>query len=144
MIVGGRSSDARGERIWHVALPVLLAASGFTLASFTQSNLIILVALTCVVVGVSAAFGPFFTLPSSFLSGPAAAGGIPLINSVGNLGGFVGPYIIGALRERSGGYANAMAALAGGLVLAAFIVLALARAMTPHPMMVAAKVRRTG
>jgi MFS transporter, ACS family, tartrate transporter len=68
---------------------------------------------------VALAFGPFFSLPSLLLSGPASAGGIAFVNPTGNLGGFVKPYIIGVLKEDTGGYAAAMAALAIGLVQSA-------------------------
>ena len=132
MILWARSSDAKSELSWHVALPWLLAASGFALASIAQSDLIALVALTCVAVGILASFGPFFSLPSSFLGGTAAAGGIALVNSIGALGAFFGPIIIGVLKEQTGNYASAMAALAFGLVLSAAIVLALGRAMAPR------------
>ena len=91
MIVWGRSSDAKGERIWHVALPALLAATGFVWASLAQSDMLVLMALIFAMVGVLATFGPVFALPSSFLRGTAAAGGIALVNAIGVLGGFLGP-----------------------------------------------------
>jgi MFS transporter, ACS family, tartrate transporter len=69
------------------------------------------------------------SLPSSFLSGTAAAGGIALCNTVGSFGGFAGPYMLGVLKQETGGYASAMAALAFVLVMAALITLALGRAM---------------
>jgi MFS transporter, ACS family, tartrate transporter len=141
MILWARPSDARGDRIWHVALPWLLAASGFALASIAQSDLITLGALTCVAVGILASFGPFYSLPSLFLGGTAAAGGIALVNSVAALGAFFGPVIIGVLKEQTGNYASAMAAVAFGLVLSAAIMLALGRAMAPRPAMVMPKAR---
>jgi ACS family tartrate transporter-like MFS transporter len=136
MIVWGRSSDAKGERIWHVALPALLAALGFIGASLAQSDMLVLLALILAMVGVLAAFGPVFALPSSFLRGTAAAGGIALVNAIGVLGGFLGPYIIGVLKEQTGGYASAMALLAMVLVLSAVTVLALGRAMAPRALAV--------
>ena len=132
MILWARSSDAKGDRIWHVALPLLLAASGFALASLAQSDLIMLGGLTCVAMGILASFGPFYSLPSTFLGGTAAAGGIALINSIAALGAFFGPVITGVLKEHTGNYASAMAALACGLVVSATIVLALGRAMAPR------------
>jgi ACS family tartrate transporter-like MFS transporter len=80
-------------------------------------------------VGILAAVGPFFSLPSSFLRGTAAAGGIALVNAIATVGGFAGPYVIGVLREATGGYAASMVALAVGLVVSAIIVLATGRAM---------------
>src|SRR5258708_4740499 len=76
MILWGRSSDLRGDRIWHVALPALFAATGFVGASLAQSNLLSLVALSVALVGLLAMQPPFFSLLSSFLGGTAAAGGI--------------------------------------------------------------------
>jgi ACS family tartrate transporter-like MFS transporter len=137
MILVGRSSDARGERIWHVALPLLLAASGFAVASVTQNYLLVLVALTLVLAGLLAAFPPMYSLPSSFLSGTAAAGGIALVVAIGVMGGFLGPFIIGILNEESGGYGSSMAALALGMALSAVIALAVGRAMSLRKMRVA-------
>jgi ACS family tartrate transporter-like MFS transporter len=82
--------------------------------------------------GVLAVISPYFALPSSFLRGPAAAGGIALINMIVSLGGFVGPTLIGVLRQETGGYAAGMAALAVGLLVSALIVLAVGRAMAPR------------
>jgi ACS family tartrate transporter-like MFS transporter len=132
MILGGRSSSRNDERHWHVALPWLLAAAAFAVASLVHSNSIVLAALAFGLIGIYAAYGPFFSLPPSFLRGTAAAGGIGLFNMLGSLGGFLGPALIGILRERSGDYATGMAAIAGGFVLAAFIVLAVGRAMAPR------------
>jgi len=82
-----------------------------------------------VLVGSMALQGPFWVLPSAFLSGAAAAGGIALINTMGTAaGGFAGPYILGFLRQATGGYAVGMAVLAIGPMLTAAIVLALGRA----------------
>jgi ACS family tartrate transporter-like MFS transporter len=132
MILWGRSSDRRGERIWHIALGWLLAALGFLGASLAQSEIIELLALTLAMAGVLAVISPYFALPSSFLRGPAAAGGIALINMIVSLGGFVGPTLIGVLRQETGGYAAGMAALAVGLLVSALIVLAVGRAMAPR------------
>jgi ACS family tartrate transporter-like MFS transporter len=82
-----------------------------------------------VTVGIHAAFGPFFCLPSSFLSGPAAAGGIALITTISNFGGFLGPTVIGVLREGTGDYGAGMFVMALGMAMSAAVVLALGRAM---------------
>ena len=140
MIVWGRSSDARVERIWHLALPKLLAASGFAVASVTQNHFLVLVALTLVLAGLLAALGPMYSLLSSFLSGTAAAGGIALVVAIGTLGGFAGPTIIGVLKEASGGYAASMAALSGLLILTAAIVLVLGRTMASAPIVFQPKI----
>lgn len=135
MIWWGHASDRKGERIWHIVLPVLLAAFGFFLAAYSSSsNAIALIGITLVIVGVDAVIGPFWSLPSSFLRGPAAAGGIALINTFGTgAGGFIGPYVIGRLLEDSGSYASSMAVLAVGLVGTCVIVLAFNRYFGPRP-----------
>ena len=135
LILWGYSSDKRGERIWHTALPILLAAAGLAGASVAQDYLLVLFGLTLVLAGINAAYGPYWSLPSTFLRGSAAAGGIALINMIASLGGFVGPFLLGFLKERTGGYTIAMAMIAACLVGAAFIVLALGRAMAPRPML---------
>jgi ACS family tartrate transporter-like MFS transporter len=144
MIVCGRSSASRDERIWHVALPWLLAALGFVAASVVQSDVIVLLALAFGLTGIYAAFGPFFSLPSSFLRGTAAAGGIGLFNAIGNFGGFFGPTLFGVLKEGSGDYTSGMVACAFGMLLAALIVLAVGRAMAPRPVMVAPRAGSAG
>jgi MFS transporter, ACS family, tartrate transporter len=133
MILWGRSSDQKRERIWHVALPAMLAAVGFVVASLAQSDLLVLAALGAATFGLMAALAPMLSLPSLFLSGTAAAGGIALCNTLGSFGGFAGPYMLGVLKQETGGYASAMAALAFVLVMAALITLALGRAMGPRP-----------
>ena len=116
MILWGRSSDQRGDRVWHVALAIVFTAANLIVAGLAQANLVVLVALGFAFVGPLAAFPILHTLPASFLRGRAAAGGIALYNSIGNLGGFAGAYIVGALKGESGDYASGMAALALGLL----------------------------
>jgi len=133
MIYWGRLSDVRGERIWHVALPSLTAAAGCLVASFAQIDIVVLLALGVVVVSLLAVQGPFFSLPSSYLAGSAAAAGIGLVNTLGTgAGGLLGPYVIGRLKEQSGTYGSSMAVLAVGLLFSALVVLALGR-MTRAP-----------
>ena len=129
MILWGRSSDRRGERTWHIAIACLVAAIGFSWASVVNSNLIMIVALIVAILGVLANYGPLFSLPSSFLSGPAAAGGIALVNACTAFGGFVGPTIIGIIKEHTGSYAAAMMTLGIGITMSALIILTLGRAM---------------
>jgi MFS transporter, ACS family, tartrate transporter len=132
MILWGQSSDARSERIWHVALPKLLAAAGFVIASIAQNDLLVLVALTLVLAGLLAAFSPMYSLLSSFLSGTAAAGGIALAIAIGVLGAATGPTLIGVLKDATGNYTASMAALALLLTFTAGIVLILGRGMAPR------------
>ena len=133
MIVWGRSSDASGERIWHVAVPAFIAFGGLIVASLTGSNFVVFVALTFVLAGLLALQGPFWSLPPMFLSGTAAAGGIAFINTIGTgFGGFIGPSLVGVIKDATGGYAVGMAVLAIGPMLTATIVLALGRSMAPR------------
>jgi ACS family tartrate transporter-like MFS transporter len=132
MLLWGYSSDIRNERIWHVALPALLTSSGLAAASLAQTNLQILSALSLATIGLMAGLAPMFSLPSSFLRGAGAAGGIAICTTLGILGGFAGPYVVGALKQTSGNYTPAMAALAIALALAAGIVLILGRAAAPR------------
>jgi ACS family tartrate transporter-like MFS transporter len=135
MFAWGRSSDKRDERVWHVSLPLLVAATGLIVASLPLTATVSLIALACILIGLLAIDGPFFALPSSFLGGAAVAGGIALINSTGSLGAFVGPVLIGVLREQTGGYATGMIALAIALIFAATTVLLLGRAMMARPLL---------
>jgi ACS family tartrate transporter-like MFS transporter len=129
MLLWGRSSDRRGERIWHVVLASLAAAAGFAIASFSASILVVLLSLSFAAIGMVSFMPPFYSLPSSFLSGTAAAGGIALVSAIGRIGAFLGPFMIGALKERSGDYSSGMALLAAGQLVAALIVISLGRAL---------------
>ena len=129
MIFWGLRSDATGERIWHVTISLLVAGAGLAVAAMAHSNLVMLLALALAMVGTLAYNGPFFSLPSTFLAGTAAAGGVGLINTIGSLGRVVGPSLMGAIKQATGNYAMAMAALACGMVLAAGLMLMLGRSM---------------
>lgn len=126
----GRSSDLKNERVWHIALPLLLSAGAMVVSVLASDPLVSLLALAIAVIGILAAEGPFFMFPSTFLSGKAATGGIALVSAIGSLGGAVGPSIVGYLRETTGSYDASMVALAAGLVVAALITLAVGRALS--------------
>src|SRR5262249_2710913 len=104
MVLNGAHSDRTGERRWHAAVPAFLAAAGWALAAWPPGPVGSLVALTLVQVGVMSMLPVFWSLPTSFLSGVAAAGGIAWINSVGNLGGFAGPALIGQIKGATGSF----------------------------------------
>jgi MFS transporter, ACS family, tartrate transporter len=127
MVAWGYSSDLRNERPGHVAIAALLAAAGLVGAAMLGESVGAIVALTVAAIGIYAALSVFWTLPPSFLGGTAAAGGIALINSISNLGGFFGPYLMGWLKQSTGGYAAGMLVLAGGLVAAAGLVMVIGR-----------------
>jgi D-galactonate transporter len=136
MVFWGRRSDRLGERRWHVVWPALWAALGLAVASFDVAPAIALIAAALAVSGRWSCIPPFWGLPTAFLSGTAAAGGIALINAVGNLGGFVGPFAMGALKDLTGSYSVGLRVLAGAYVLGGIVVLSLgarARAAVPQP-----------
>ncbi|MFD3479195.1 MFS transporter [Streptomyces sp. NPDC058695] len=121
----GRSADKRRERRWHLVIPSLMGAVGFSLAaSWTGSTALSLVALSIAAAGVLTCAPLFWSLPTAFLSGTAAAAGLAVINSVGNLAGFVSPYMIGSLKDATDSTAVPMYVLALGLVVGAAAVLA--------------------
>jgi ACS family tartrate transporter-like MFS transporter len=123
----GANSDRTGERFLHVAVPSLIGAAGFIGSALLLSPLPGMVALTIAAMGDLATRGPFWALPPLFLSGSALAAGIALINTVGSLGGFVGPTLVGYVREATGGFAGGLLFLAGLLVVAALGTLVLRR-----------------
>jgi ACS family tartrate transporter-like MFS transporter len=127
MIFVSRSSDRTLERRYHVAIPAVAAGTALALLGTTRSPFFSLALLCLLAVGVYSSFGPFWTLPSEFLTGFSAAAGIALINSVGNLGGFVGPYIIGAIAMRTGNLHAGLALAGVPLFLSATLVLLLPR-----------------
>ncbi|MFJ6907738.1 MFS transporter [Streptomyces griseoluteus] len=120
----GRSADRRRERRWHLVVPSLMGAAGFTLAaSWSGSTALSLIALSFAAAGVLTCAPLFWSLPTAFLGGTAAAAGLALINSVGNLAGFVSPYMIGALKDSTGSASIPMYVLAFSLVVGAAAVL---------------------
>jgi nitrate/nitrite transporter NarK len=129
MIVWARVSDARGERIRHIVQPALLAAASLAVAALLGTSLWSVLALTLATVGIYTALVVFWTLPQSFLGGTAAAGAIALVNAVANLGGFLGPTIVGYLKAATGTYAVAMGFFAAGLVMTVVVICALSRSI---------------
>jgi MFS transporter, ACS family, tartrate transporter len=125
MVLVGRSSDRTGERYLHLVMPALAGVVGFLAATRTGSTGPLIAALSLCAFGVLGWLGPFWALPTAFLREQAAAGGIALINSMGAVGGFVGPYLIGNIKERTGEFAPGLLVLAGSLAAAAVIVLGL-------------------
>lgn len=130
MIAWARVSDRRGERIRCVILPSLLAAASLTAAALLGGSLWTVLALTLATMGIYAAIAVFWALPQSFLGGTAAAAAIALVNSVANLGGFLGPTIVGYLKDATGGYAAAMGALAAGLLMTVVVIAAVSRSIS--------------
>ncbi|HXW04294.1 MAG TPA: MFS transporter [Vicinamibacterales bacterium] len=126
MVVVGRHSDRTGERRLHVAACALATSLGLVLAAAFQHDVLLLVlSLTLSQMALRSFAGVFWAMPPILLGGTAAAAGIALINALGNLGGFVGPAVVGMLHDLTGGYTGALLALAAVLVVEASLVLVL-------------------
>lgn len=121
----GRRSDATGERKGHLLVALALATLGTAAVTVMPGAGLTLVALCVASFGIYATLPVFWTLPTAFLSGAAAAGGIAIINSLGNLSGYYGPSVVGYLKDRTGGYDAGLLALAAAGAVAFLTVLAL-------------------
>ncbi len=119
----GHSADKRRERRWHLIVPALAGAVGFSAAaSFADNTTVSLICLSMAAAGVLTCAPLFWSLPTAFLSGTAAAAGIAIVNSVGNLAGFASPYMIGYLKDLTSSTASGMYVLAAVLVVGAIAV----------------------
>jgi sugar phosphate permease len=126
LLMVGSSSDRTQERRWHTAGCMLVAGAGFLLSVLLQRSIVLEVTMFCVAgAGMYGFLGGFWALPTSFLTGTAAAASIGLINSLGNLGGFAGPYIVGYLSNKTGSFRGGLMALSVSAVLAAGMILSL-------------------
>jgi len=124
----GRSSDRRRERRYHTAIPLFIGAISLVLLGTTKSSFFFAVTLWCLVAsGIYSLFGPFLALPNEFLAGFSAAAGIALINSLGNLGGFVGPYAMGAISKTTGSFRGELVFAGISLFTAAMLLVVLGR-----------------
>jgi ACS family tartrate transporter-like MFS transporter len=123
MVAIALHSDHTGERRRHVAGPAFLAAVGWVMVATLPEPSLVLGGLVLAQMGMLSMLAPFWSLPTSFLSGQAAAGGIALINSVGNLGGFVAPNVLGQVKKITGSYSAGMMFLAVALVLGGCLAL---------------------
>ena len=132
MIFHGRSSDARGEQRWHVAVAVAVFAAGLLVLSLNPSPPMVIVGITMCVAGRWSAIGPFWGLPTAFLTGSAAAGGIAMINSIGNLGGQAGPVILSWFADASGSYSKGLRVLAVMVTMCGVLTLMI-RLRKPEP-----------
>lgn len=127
MVLNARHSDATRERTLHVAVPALVGAAGVAVALFLDSPYLVIAAMCVCASGVFAAIPVIWQIPPTFLTGVGAAAGIALINSFGNLSGFVGPYLTGWLQGVTGDFRAGMFVVAGFMVLAAVVVLVVGR-----------------
>ncbi|MGB0132086.1 MFS transporter [Chlorobium sp.] len=134
MVLNGVHSDRSGERRWHVAAPCLVAATAFALSAMPQSGgWYGIVALSVATAGIMSALSCFWSLPSSMLGGTAAAAGIAVINSFGNIAGYVSPELAGRIRESAGDRMEPVLAMFSlSLLLAAFATLAVTPVKQPQ------------
>ncbi|MCI0535690.1 MAG: MFS transporter [Verrucomicrobiales bacterium] len=132
MLVASQHSDRTGERRWHVAIAAISSALGFVLSAYLKSPYLAMAALALAFAGIKSTLGPFWALGTAFLSGTAAAGGIALINSVGNLGGFFGPTMVGVIQDRTGSNLAGLLFLGGALFGMGLLALALGKPPSKH------------
>jgi MFS family permease len=136
MVAVGRHSDRTGERRLHVASCAAITAVGLLLAVASQRHTwLLIVGFTIAQMALRSLAAVFWAMPPQLLGGTSAAAGIALINATGNLGGFVGPTVIGILHDYTGGYTGGLLALTGTLIVEALLVLAvrLPAATNPTP-----------
>ncbi|WP_019119329.1 MFS transporter [Brevibacillus massiliensis] len=125
MVGWARRSDRTGERKFHAALPPILGGLALIVCGMSSHPILSVALMAVATAGIYSFFGPFWALPALFLSEGAAAIGIALINSIGNLGGFVGPYVVGSLKEATGKTEAGLFFLACCVLAAAVLVLLL-------------------
>ncbi|MCG5476744.1 MAG: MFS transporter [Sinorhizobium fredii] len=124
MLALGRSSDRFRERRWHLVVPAVVAAGGFIAATMATSTSLAIVFLSLAAAGAISCAPLFWSLPTAFLAGTGAAAGIAWINSVGNLAGFLGPFLVGYLKDFTGSNSAGMYLLATALIIGSLAVLA--------------------
>jgi sugar phosphate permease len=133
MLAIARSSTRTGEKRWHGAIGLFVGALGLLLGAVAKTQATAYVALCLALIGVYAPFGVWWSYPTTFLTGTAAAGAIGLINSLGNVGGFIGPYMTGYLKDKTGNYSAAWMLLAVCLAISGRLMLSLGRRSDPTP-----------
>jgi sugar phosphate permease len=125
MYLVGRSSDAMRERRWHLALPAIAGAAGLALSVlYSENTVLAIAALTVAAAGIVTCIPQYLIIPPAYLHGAAAAIGLALINSVGNISGFIGPYLLGWIKDFTGSTNIGVLFLAGALVIGALLVFA--------------------
>ncbi len=125
MVIVGLHSDRTGERRWHTAAPALAGACALAMAAHSHSVSGMVAFISVAVLSVFSMMGPFWAMPTALMSGTAAAAGIAVINSVGNLGGFFGPYMIGVVRNSTGSFKGGLLVVASALALSGCLAVTL-------------------
>ena len=121
MVSWGRLSDRMHERRWNLLVACVVSTAGLAMAAMMMGTWWALVGMSIAAIGFYGSKGPFFAMPPMFLSGTALAGGIAWINSIGNLGGFFGPWYVGAMKDATGTFAGGLFGLALLSLIAALI-----------------------
>ncbi len=127
----GLHSDRSGERRWHTALPAFVGALALIGTAYSTSVAPAILAISVAVLCVFSMTGPFWAMPTALLSGATAAIGIAFINSVGNLGGFAGPYVIGIVRTSTGQFKGGLLLVGAALAASGVIALMVQTPRTP-------------
>lgn len=126
MVMIGRSSDRSGERKWHTALCALLGAGGLVLSGlFGTDPVVSLIGLSLATIGGLAGLAVMWALPGSILTGPAAAAGIALMATIGNLGGYLMPFLVGWVKELTHQVEYGLYAMAAMMMIGAFVMLSI-------------------
>jgi MFS transporter, ACS family, tartrate transporter len=125
IVFWGHRSDRKLERRFHLAFPLFVASAGIAISTALDDPTMKMAALSVAGFGIFGCLPVFWTFPAAFLSGAAAAGGIALINSIGNLAGFAGPYAMGSIKDMTGSYTGGLLSLSAVGLIAMAIVLAL-------------------
>jgi nitrate/nitrite transporter NarK len=124
MVLMARSADRTGERRWHIAIPALIGAIGFIISVKFSANVpVAMLGLTIATMCIMTALPIFWSIPTAYLGGAGAAAGIALINSFGNLSGFVGPSLMGWIKGVTGSLDSGVYMLAGCLVAGGVLTL---------------------
>jgi MFS transporter, ACS family, tartrate transporter len=121
LVIWGRISDRMNERRWNLLAACVLSTAGLVLAAMTMGTWWALVGMSIAAMGFYGSKGPFFAMPPMFLSGTALAAGIAWINSIGNLGGFFGPWYVGVMKDTTGSFAGGLYGLALLGLIASFV-----------------------
>ena len=124
-VLVGKSSSKTGEKRWHVAGCMFLGAVGLICAPFIHDGLLSLIFVSITAIGVYAPMGTWWSVPTTFLTGAAAAGATALINSIANLGGYVGPYMLGVIKQNTGSTDGGYFALGAMLIISGLVMLTL-------------------
>jgi len=138
MVLIGLHSDRSGERRWHTAIPAFLAVAALAIAAYSRAPFLVITGMSVGLIAAEGMVGPFWAMATSRVGGPSAAASIAVINSIANLGGYFGPYIIGFAHTANGGYRGGLLAIAAVLGISGFMALLTRAAPGRHELATAA------